>query len=388
MQVDNKEIIDYINKEIDDYNGFAKGFYEDIKEWKQSSKSKNKKLSEEEKDFETDTSNQIHIRSIKDLSPYLVCRINKVDGVQRINDFRLIHFFTLHLLIIVITSFIINLFSTPFPPSNKNKNFTPGPFWVDNHVPFTCIWVFLTIFLFISIFELIFFVYKYTGSKKNRLIYDNIRAHILTYYYDRKNFNGAQWQINRDTFLNNMKCIGKFNLLAIRLTEIGKDPASKEWWKLVKVYARYCFLMNSFCSLWFQADYKKKIMKVTQDPVKWPIKYVQLRLFFIIFILSILFMGIAVWTISLKNLFLPGYVCFPYIFLALILVIVVWTIIFVFRLQSDFNKVLLAIKPLFPNDIYEDFVNLIKNGIKNAEYAPSYWFVDRVKRVDKNDKWR
>jgi hypothetical protein len=50
--------------------------------------------------------------------------------------------------------------------------------------------------------------------------------------------------------------------------------------------------------------------------------------------------------------------------------------------------VLLAIKPLFPNDIYEDFVNLIKNGIKNAEYAPSYWFVDRVKRVDKNDKWR
>jgi hypothetical protein len=32
MQLDNKEIIDYINKEIDDYNDFAKGFHEDIKE--------------------------------------------------------------------------------------------------------------------------------------------------------------------------------------------------------------------------------------------------------------------------------------------------------------------------------------------------------------------
>jgi hypothetical protein len=56
-------------------------------------------------------------------------------------------------------------------------------------------------------------------------------------------------------------------------------------------------------------------------------------------------------------------------------------------LQSNYNKVLSAIKPLFPNDVYEDFVNLTKNGIKNR-WIPSTWFIDRVKRVDKNDKWR
>jgi hypothetical protein len=32
MQLDNKEIIDCINKQIDDYNEFAKGFYEEVKE--------------------------------------------------------------------------------------------------------------------------------------------------------------------------------------------------------------------------------------------------------------------------------------------------------------------------------------------------------------------
>jgi hypothetical protein len=32
MELDNKKVIDIINKEIDDYNGFAKGFHEDINE--------------------------------------------------------------------------------------------------------------------------------------------------------------------------------------------------------------------------------------------------------------------------------------------------------------------------------------------------------------------
>ncbi|MDR2557918.1 MAG: hypothetical protein LBC33_03710, partial [Mycoplasmataceae bacterium] len=60
---------------------------------------------------------------------------------------------------------------------------------------------------------------------------------------------------------------------------------------------------------------------------------------------------------------------------------------FVLHLQKDYNKVLSAIKPLFPNDVYDDFVNSPINGMKNG-HAPSAWFVERVKHVDKNDKWR
>jgi hypothetical protein len=86
----------------------------------------------------------------------------------------------------------------------------------------------ITIFYFIYTFLVIFLTHHYKIRKKNIRIYANVKAHVLTYYYDQKNFNGSRWQINRDNFLNNMKYIGGYNLLAIRLTEIGRDPTSKE----------------------------------------------------------------------------------------------------------------------------------------------------------------
>ncbi|MDR2557229.1 MAG: hypothetical protein LBC33_00100, partial [Mycoplasmataceae bacterium] len=247
-------------------------------------------------------------------------------------------------------------------------------------------------FSFMSIFliyecVLIFLAYHPIIRKKNKWIYVNIKAHILTYYYDQKNFNGTKWQINRDTFLNNMKYIGRYNLLAIRLTEIGKNPTSKEWWKLVKLYQHYCFFVNIYCSGWWQFS-KNKISKITCDPIKSPIKYTQHKMFFSIPIFALLSTIICLWNIELFSNFWPRYVFISYVFLFLNLTFIIWTLVFVFRFQSNFNKVLSAIKPLFPNDVYEDFADLAKNGIKNLDYEPSSWFVNRVKRVDKNDKWR
>ncbi|MDR2557308.1 MAG: hypothetical protein LBC33_00505, partial [Mycoplasmataceae bacterium] len=342
MQLDNKEIIDYINKEIDDYNGFAKGFHEDIKEWKQSSKSKNKKLDDEEKDFETDTSNQMHIRSIKDFSPYLVHRINKVDGSGKESWRNSYHsvFFIILFLIFVIMIFVCGMRITVID----------------------CVYFFLWAIFFLYEFALIFSVYYPRIHKKKKEFYINIRAHILTYYYDQKKFNGAKWQIDRDTFLNNMKYIGKYNQLAIRLTEIGKNPTSNEYWKFVKLYQRYCFFMDVYCSRLYLKSDKRKIPKITRDPIKSPIKYIQYNMFFPIVLFIVISTLICLINVDVFNDLWPEYIYFSYIFLFFNLIFIIWAIIFVLHLQKDYNKVLSAIKPLFPNDVYDDFVNSPING--------------------------